>query len=170
VPYFGRDNVHTASICAEAWLALLHADSNRAKQVINWMMSTAELQRTILDAANQVSAHWREPYFHDIVIRRGTAFCYDLMYPWMTEYQRETIRGIIADATKGKTNIGMHGIAGPGSNRSNWQNWITGELAMNLAAIFQEMDLIRKPMMQQHLQRNAQSRARWVRTASHSRA
>ncbi|VGO16253.1 hypothetical protein PDESU_04844 [Pontiella desulfatans] len=137
IPNFTSDNGAAATIVAEAYLALLEADSVKARNVIDWLIATAALQRPVIDASRLATSHWRHDY-HDILQRRATPLIYDWLYAWMTPAERATIRGIIADAAAGHWSIGMNGQPASDAHRSNWQNWITGEYLLALSAIYEE--------------------------------
>jgi hypothetical protein len=134
---FGTDNTVSATLAADALLALMDADADRARRVVRWMMGTAVEQRLAIDRSLPNTDDWRNRY-HDILQRRATALLYDWMYPWMDDAERATIRGIIADATRHKWSIGMYAQPALFTGTSNWQNWITGELLLAQAAIYGE--------------------------------
>jgi hypothetical protein len=120
-----------------AYKALLTADGQLARMLIDNMMESAALQKMALDRANTLTDDWQH-YYHDLMGRRLTPIMYDYLYGWMTPEERATIRDVIARSTAGKWSLGMYGVTALNAHTSNWEPWITGELMIAAESIYRE--------------------------------
>ncbi len=120
-----------------AYKALLTADEQLARMLIDNMMKSADLQKRALDVVNKRTADWQH-YYHDLMGRRLTPIMYDYLYGWMTPEERATIRDVIARSTAGKWALGMWGVTALNAHTSNWEPWITGELMIAVESIYGE--------------------------------
>ncbi len=120
-----------------AYKALLTADEQLARVLIDNMMKSADLQKRALDVANKRTADWQH-YYHDLMGRRLTPIMYDHLYGWMTPEERAIMRDVIARSTAGKWALGMWGVTALNAHTSNWEPWITGELMIAAESIYGE--------------------------------
>jgi len=120
-----------------AYKALLTADEQLARTLIDNMIKSAELQNRALDVANGRTSDWQH-YYHDLMGRRLTPLMYDYLYGWMTPEERATVRDVIARSTAAKWALGMYGVTALNAHTSNWEPWITGELMIAAESIYGE--------------------------------
>jgi len=135
-PQHDVDWAATARI-ALALEALLTADTDMARILIDGMLESATLQQPHLDwfISRKISS-WQETQF--ILGRRMTPILYDYLYNFMTTEERAIIRKVLATATAGSYSIGMFTMPAAQCNSSNWQPWITGDMVITLQSIYGE--------------------------------
>ena len=123
---------------ALAYEALMSADSQLARKLIDNMIKAAEIQQPVIDQGLKTGFNEWQGWYHTVLGRRVTQVMYDYLYNWMTESEKAKIRKIIATATAGNWSIGMYAMPALYAHRSNWEAWITGDMMIALQSIYGE--------------------------------
>lgn len=123
-----------AIYCNMAFLAMIDADGETARRIIDCAVKTADDQlATIEKAPENRRTDWQN-FSHGILARYTTSYIYDFLYPWMSDAERNKLRKVIAGCTAGKRAIGMFAVGGAHGS-SNWVAWVTGDLLANVLSI-----------------------------------
>ncbi len=119
-----------------AFIAMIEADADLARKLIDNMVQQAAVQNAIMDKVpDRWEDDWRE-FYHNVMGRTMTAMMYDFLYNYMTEEERQLIRSTLSRATRDKWTIGMNGVSAQG--QGNWICWTAGDLLQNVVAIENE--------------------------------
>ena len=123
-----------AQYCNGAFLALIDADTELARRIIEGAIHCADAQLAHWEKATPEKRRGWQHFGHNLLGRYATSYIYDFLYPWMTPGEQAKLREVISKATGGVHSIGMYAVPG-GHGASNWICWVTGDLLTNICAI-----------------------------------
>ena len=124
----------TYNLMYEAFRCLIDDDEVGGKKVAAAITTLSKIDARTLAANIEKARKSRKPGDPDSsndwrVVGQGATqegtlgLMYDFAYNWMTDAQRQTVRGVCSQASRGMTNIGCQTLYGQTTNSSNWITW-----------------------------------------------
>lgn len=130
VPIFTEEDV-PYTLMYEAFRCLVDQDEDNGKKVAAALTTIAQIDEKMLEeniAKEKAKGVKGSPNDWRIVgqsaVQEGTiGLDYDFAYNWMTDAQRSTVRGVLAESSAGMTNIGCETLHALHTGTANWISW-----------------------------------------------